>query len=101
MTYLIDANVLSEATKLSPNSKVIDWLRANEGDLGVDPIILGEVCIGILALPAGHKRAQLEQWFGAVVETIDCLPWDAAVSRRWAKLVVELKKKGKTLPVLD
>ena len=101
MTYLVDANVLSEPTKLSPNSKVIDWLSANEESLVVDSIILGEVCIGILALPTGRKQARLEHWFEAVGQTIDCLPWDAAVSRRWAKLVVELKKKGKTLPVLD
>jgi predicted nucleic acid-binding protein len=32
---------------------------------------------------------------------MECLPWDAAVSRRWANLVVELKKKGHRLPVLD
>jgi predicted nucleic acid-binding protein len=35
------------------------------------------------------------------VQTIECLPWDAAISRRWAKLVVDLKQKGKTMPLLD
>ena len=33
--------------------------------------------------------------------SIECLPWDAAVSLRWAELLVELKRKGITLPVLD
>ena len=101
MTYLVDANVLSEPTKPAPSSKVIDWLGANERNLVVDSIILGELCIGILALPRGRKRTQLEQWFEALVRTIECLPWDAAISRRWAKLVVELKQKGKTMPLLD
>ena len=86
MTYLVDANVLSDPTKPVPSSKVIDWLSANESDLVVDSIILGELCIGILALPPGRMRVQLEQWFGALVQTIDCLPWDATISRRWAKL---------------
>jgi toxin FitB len=36
-----------------------------------------------------------------VVQTIDCLPWDATISRRWAKLVVDLKQKGDKLPLLD
>jgi predicted nucleic acid-binding protein len=36
-----------------------------------------------------------------VVETIDCLSWDAATSRRWAALVVELKQRGETVPLLD
>jgi predicted nucleic acid-binding protein len=101
MTYLVDANVLSEPTKPVPSSKVIDWLSANEVNLVVDSIILGELCIGILSLQRGRKRVQLEQWFGALVHTIDCLPWDATISRRWAKLVVDLRQQGAMLPLLD
>lgn len=101
MTYLVDANVLSEPTRPSPSPKVIDWLTANERQLVVDPIVLGELCIGVPRLPAGRKRGQLERWFDALIQTIECLPWDAAVARRWAKLVVALRKKGRTLPVLD
>lgn len=101
MTYLVDANVLSEPTKPAPSSKAIEWLSANEGNLVVDSIILGELCIGILALPRGRKGRQLEQWFEALVQTIDCLAWDATISRRWARLVVDLKQKGETMPLLD
>jgi len=101
VTYLVDANILSEPTKPAPNNKVIDWLTANEGNLVVDSIIVGELYVGILALPRGRKRTQLEQWFGDVVQTIDCLPWDATISRRWAKLAVDLKQKGDKLPLLD
>jgi len=101
MTYLVDANMLSEPTKPAPSSKVIDWLSANERNLVVDSIILGELCIGILALAPGRKRRQLEQWFDALMQTIECIPWDATISRRWAKLVVDLKQKGKTMPLLD
>ena len=101
MTYLVDANVLSEPTKPAPSRKVIDWLSANEGDLVVDSIILGELSIGVLALPRGRKRRQLDQWLKTLVQTIECLPWDAAVSRRWAALVVNLKQHEKTMPLLD
>jgi len=101
MTYLVDANILSEPTKLRPDAKVVAWLSANERDFVVDSVILGEIAIGILVLPRGRKRAQLERWFEAVADRIDCLAWDAAISRRWAKLVANLRKKGQTLPVLD
>lgn len=101
MTYLIDANVLSEPTKARPDSKVVAWLTAHEGDFVVDSIVLGELSFGILALPKGRKRVQLEEWFNDVVSAIECLSWDAAVSLRWAGLLVELKRKGITLPVLD
>jgi predicted nucleic acid-binding protein len=101
MTYLVDANVLSEALKPRPDAQVLAWLTANEADFVVDAVVLGELAIGILLLPRGRKRARLETWFSAVTERIDCLPWDAAVSRRWAQLVADLRKKGQTLPVLD
>ena len=101
MIYLVDANVLSEPTKDVADSKVVAWLNANESDLVVDSIIIGELRIGILALPRGRKRERLEQWYESVVETIDCIPWDSTVSQRWAALVVELKRKGKTVPLLD
>jgi predicted nucleic acid-binding protein len=99
--YLCDANVLSEPTKPAPCARVIDWLGANERALVVDSIILGELCIGVLALPRGKKRTRLEQWFAALARTVNCLAWDAATSRRWAELVVELKRKGEAMPLLD
>ena len=99
--YLVDANVLSEPTKQDANPKVVAWLDANEANLVVDSIIVGELRIGIMALPRGRKRERLEEWFETIVETIECLPWDAAVSQRWATLVVALKKSGETVPLLD
>jgi len=101
MIFLVDANVLSEPTKPAPESKVVSWLSANEGALVVDSVVLGEVCVGILALPAGRKRRRLEQWFEAVVRALECLPWDGIISLRWAKLVVDLKRRGETLAMLD
>ena len=50
MMYLVDANVLSEPTKPVPSSKVIDWLTANERNLAVDSVIVGELCVGILSI---------------------------------------------------
>jgi predicted nucleic acid-binding protein len=101
MIYLVDANVLSEPTKQVADSKVVAWLDANESNLIVDSIIIGELRIGILALPRGRKRERLEQWYETVIETIECLPWDAMISRRWAALVVELRRAGETVPLLD
>lgn len=37
MTFLVDANVLSEATKPAPHEAVVDWLRHNEREIAVDP----------------------------------------------------------------
>lgn len=67
MTYLVDANVLSEPTKPTPDPRVIAWLRAHEQDIVVDPIVIGELRFGILLLPKGKKLSTLERWFDAGV----------------------------------
>ena len=77
MKYLVDANVLSELTKPTPDPRVVAWLHANEPEIVVDHMILGELRFGILILPRGRKRRTLERWFDAGIGRLHCLPWEA------------------------
>lgn len=101
MRYLVDANVLSEPTKPDPDPKVVAWLRSNEREIAVDPIILGEIRFGILLLPRGKRRERLERWFDEGIQRIQCIPWDAATGLRWAELLAELRNSGLAMPVKD
>lgn len=101
VTYLVDANVLSEATKPAPDTRAVDWLRRHERDIVVDPIILGEIRFGILLLPIGRRRRRLERWFDEGVSRIGCLPWDVAVGLRWARLLADLRAAGRSMPIKD
>jgi predicted nucleic acid-binding protein len=101
VSYLVDANVLSEPTRPQPNPRVVEWLRRNEREIAVDPIILGELRFGILLLPKGKRRLQLEQWFDAGVQRIQCFTWDAQTGRRWAELLASLRRSGRAVPVKD
>lgn len=101
MKYLVDANVLSEPAKPSPDPRVLSWLRKHEPDLAVDPVILGELRFGILVLPKGRKRSVLEQWFDAGVGRLHCLPWDADTGLKWAELLARLRSTGKSMPIKD
>ena len=101
MKYLVDANVLSEPTKPSPSPNVMRWLRDNEAEIAVDPIILGELRFGILLLPKGKKRTRLEKWFDAGITRIQCLPWEAETGLRWAELLATLKRTGRSIPIKD
>jgi predicted nucleic acid-binding protein len=101
LKYLVDANVLSEPTKPAPDVRVIEWLRANEQEIAVDPVILGELRFGILILPRGRKRTALERWFEAGVGRLHCLPWDTDTGLKWAELLARLRKTGKAMPVKD
>jgi len=99
--YLVDANVLSEPTKPSPDPRVVNWLRAHEPDITVDPVIIGELRFGILILPKGKKRTALERWFDAGVSRLHCLSCDADTGRIWAELLARLRKTGKAMPIKD
>ncbi len=101
MNYLVDANVLCEPTKPSPDAGVVEWLRRNERGVTVDPIILGEISFGILLLPRGKRRTRLQRWFDDGVRRIHCLPWEAATGLRWAQLLADLRARGRSMPIKD
>jgi toxin FitB len=99
--YLVDANVLSEATKPAPDECVIDWLGHNEPELAVDPVILGEIRFGILLLARGRRRSRLERWFEEGVQRLQCIPWEASTGLRWAELLATLRAQGRAMPIKD
>ncbi|HUO09595.1 MAG TPA: type II toxin-antitoxin system VapC family toxin [Phycisphaerae bacterium] len=101
MKYLVDANVLSEATKSAPDGRVVEWLRENEREIAVDPVIVGEIRFGIYLLAAGSRQRRLEKWFVNGVERIRCLSWDAGTGVRWARLLADLRKAGESMPIKD
>ena len=101
MKFLVDANVLSEATKPQPDPGVLAWLRKHERQLVVDPVILGEVQFGILLLPKGKRRTSLERWFDAGVQRIHCIPFEAKTGLAWASLLARLRGAGHSMPVKD
>jgi hypothetical protein len=101
VSVLVDANVLCEPTKPAPEPRAVEWLRRNERRIVVDPVILGEVLYGILRLPRGKRRQRLERWFDAGVSRIACLAWDAPTGLRWARLLADLRRRGRAMPIKD
>jgi len=98
--YLVDANVLSEPTKPSPDPRVVDWLRAHEPAIAVDPVILGELRFGILIL---LRERSGRGWNAGSMQAgrLHCLPWEADTGLKWAELLARLRKTGKTMPIKD
>lgn len=101
MKYLVDANVLSEATKPKPDADVVQWLRDHEPELAANPIVLGEIEYGILLLPAGKKRSRLEQWYFQGIQRLRIVELDAGTASAWAGLLARLSRQGLAMPVKD
>ena len=99
--FIVDANVLCEATKPHPNSSVLTWLAGHETSLAITPVILGEIQYGIFQLPSGKKRSRLQKWFAAGIAHLPVIALDAKTAFEWACLLAELKRHGRAMPVKD
>ena len=103
--YLLDTNVVSEATKKKPDSRLQEWFAAQPNEaLYLSVITIGEIRRGLLLLDDGKRRRALLQWLGAEIQARFAgriLPVDTAVMERWAQLQVVTRKAGRRLPVMD
>lgn len=94
MSWLIDTNVLSELRKGErADAGVRAWFAAaNDGELFVSVLVLGELRRGIESLRRRDTvaAAALEQWLARLVETFAdrLLPVDAVIADRWGALNV-------------
>ena len=103
--YLLDTNVVSEASKPLPDRNVLRWLdEAVESSLFLSVLTLGELRRGIHKLLHGPKRKRLELWVDEIRRDrfrSRILPVNAAIAERWGELTAEAARTGRTLPVVD
>jgi predicted nucleic acid-binding protein len=103
MSYLVDANVLCEATRPQAERQVLVWLEWHDAALHVSVITLGKIFKGICLLPAGSKQRRLKSWFAGLESSFEgrILPLDQPVMREWAVLYSRWQRSGRLLSSFD
>jgi toxin FitB len=101
MTWLADSNLICESTKSQPSESACRWLEENDAEVVVDAIVLGEIWHGIVSLPDGRKRRDLETWFTRLRQSVSCLPWTDETSVVWGELCRDVRCRGFTVSVKD
>jgi predicted nucleic acid-binding protein len=103
MGYLVDANVLCEATRLQPSVNVLTWLERHDAELHISTLTLAEILKGIHLLAPGKKRRQLELWFEELVASFEghVLTVDETVARTWAEFYARQQRQGRLLSSFD
>ena len=88
--YLLDTNVVSELRKPKPHGGVLAWLESvDDTKLYLSAVTLGEIQAGVEMTREqdAAKAVEIEAWLELVASSYNVLPMDAAVFRRWARLM--------------
>jgi predicted nucleic acid-binding protein len=102
---VLDTNVLSEALRPRPSSRVLEWLRSHPPTaLFTTTITEAEIHFGLELLPAGKRRNALE---AAVALVFDAdlrgrvLPFDSAAAHEYAVLAASRRRVGQPMSQAD
>jgi predicted nucleic acid-binding protein len=107
MRYLLDTNIISNITKPTPSDALLAWMAAQtDEDLFIASLTVAEICRGVLEMPAGKRRDELETWFSGpegpqMLFAGRVLPFDDKAALVWARLMADGKAKGRPRSALD
>ncbi len=93
--YLLDTNIISEPTKLTPNEKVLQKLADNLEYSCISAVTWVEMLSGIKALPDGKRKSGLLDYsIEYVQKQYEILSFDASAASIYSDLYERLKSKG-------
>ena len=103
--FLLDTNVISEAVRSEPDSRVTAWLDSVQEDLlHLSVLTLGEIRQGVAQLAQGKRRLRLERWLEVELRTRFAgriVAVDEEIAERWGGLMAEARRAGTSLGVVD
>jgi predicted nucleic acid-binding protein len=102
---VLDTNVLSETLRPKPAASVRRWMEAQPAQsLYTTSICEAEIRYGVALIPAGRRRAALEQAVAMIFEeafTGRILPFDSSAARAFAEIAAERRRAGRPISEFD
>jgi predicted nucleic acid-binding protein len=102
---LLDTNVLSEVTKPSPDTNVLEWLdRLDEDRTFISVVSIAEIRRGVALMAEGRRRDALTDWLAReLTQRFEqrVLPVDEAVALAWGDLMGVAKRCGRDMSSMD
>ena len=105
MSFLVDANVVSEWVKPRPNPGFVAWLAdTNEDQVFLSVVTLAELRHGIERLAVGRRQKRLSTWLENELPMRfegRVLSIDAAIADACGKLVASSEEAGRPVEAVD
>ena len=103
MQYLLDTNVICEATAKKPDARVMAWIEAHAHECFLSSVSLGEIWKGAHRLPEGKRKRGLMEWAEGLEHDFSgqLLGLDVSTLKSWGKLYAKQEARGFNMDVMD
>jgi len=102
---LLDTKVVSEPLRQAPETRVIEWIDAQPLEtLFLAAITVAELRAGVALLPAGKRRAGLQESLEKRVLPLFAgrvLPFDLSCTQAYAELMAKAREAGLAIATAD
>ncbi len=102
MSWLLDADVLSQPAKKMGDPKVIAWIRAERDRCYTSAIVVAQLAYWVRS-KRGRQREELQQWLSRFLDAMQgrVHSVNVSVAHVWADLQQELEAAGLKMPLED
>ena len=102
MKFLLDTSVVSAPALREPNTKVVRKLQQQGASCAIAAPVWHELVFGAGRLPAGKRRAALEEYLHTVVRrSFPILPYDESAADWHGRERARLEEQGRPTPFVD
>ncbi len=102
MSWLLDADVLSQPAKTQGDPRVIAWLRAERDDCYTSAVVIAQLAYWVRT-KRGKQREALQAWLTRLVDAMHgrIHGFNVSVAHVWADLQRQLDETGQRMPIED
>ncbi|MGH8017944.1 MAG: PIN domain-containing protein [Opitutaceae bacterium] len=102
MSWLLDADVLSQPVKTHGNRAVVAWLAREQAESYTSAIVIAQVAFWIRTRE-GRARERLQDWLTRSIDALEgrILSFNTATAHVWADQKALLDQTGRRMPVED
>ena len=102
MSWLLDADVLSQPAKRRGDGRVIAWLEREEARCHTSTVVIAQLAYWVRT-KEGKSRERLQEWLRQLLDAMEgrVLGFSVAVAHVWAEQQRALDKAGLRMPLAD
>jgi predicted nucleic acid-binding protein len=102
VSWLLDADVLSQAAKRKGHGGVIAWLEKHKDDCYTSSIVIAQLAFWVRD-KQGKQRVALQKWLKELTDAMHgrILSFNVSVAHVWADQQHRLQRAGQRMPIED